>query len=112
MKERKVIVACLIVIVILGVILGGFAYAYINKLNTFNQTKSYFQSLGYDISIVPFSTPPFSAILPIVDVASFISIARQNNITTIFEGGYRFIFIVSSTEYEYTPNNSIWWIWG
>jgi hypothetical protein len=73
MKERKVIVTCLIVIVILG----GFAYAYINRLNAFNQTKSYFQSLGYDISIAPFSTPPFSAILPIVDVASFISIARE-----------------------------------
>ena len=50
MKERKVIVTCLIVIVIFGVILGGFAYAHINKLNAFNQTKSYLESLGFDIS--------------------------------------------------------------
>ena len=112
MNGRKVIVTCLIVVIaILGVILGGFAYAYINKLNTFNQTKSYFQSLGYDVYILTFSTPAFRAILPIVDVASFISIARQNNATTIVEIAYHFYFTVSDTTYEYTPNNSIWWIW-
>ena len=113
MNGRKVIVTCLIVVIaILGVILGGFAYAYINKLNTFNQTKSYFQSLGYDVYILTFSTPTFHAVLPINDVASFISIAKQNNATTIDEIGYHFYFFtVSDTAYEYTPNNSIWWIW-
>jgi hypothetical protein len=113
MNERKIIVTCLIVIVILGIILGGFAYAYINKLNALNQTESYFQSLGYDIFILTFSAPRFSAILPIVNVVSFISIARQNNATTILEIGYHFyLFTVSDTAYEYTPSNSIWWIWG
>jgi hypothetical protein len=110
MKERKVIVTCSIIIV--GVILGGFAYAYMNKLNACNQTKSYFQSLGFDISNMPLYTPEVRAVLSVVDVASFISIARQNNITTIFEGGYSFAFFASSTEYKFTPNNSIWWIWG
>ena len=112
MNERKVIVTCLAVIVILSVVLGGFAYAYVNKLNAVNQTKSYFQSLGYDVYILTFTTPAFHAILPISDVASFISIARQNNATTILEIGYHFYFFtVSDTAYEYTPNNSIWWIW-
>ena len=112
MNERKVIVTCLVVIDIFSVTLGGFAYAYINKLNAVNQTKSYFQSLGYDVYILTFSTPAFRAILPISDVASFISIARQNNATTIFEIGYHFYFFTASnTAYEYTPNNSIWWIW-
>jgi hypothetical protein len=113
MDERKVIVTCLIVVIVsVGVILGGFAYAYINKLNSLNQTKSYFQSLGYDVYILTFTTPAFTAILPIADVASFISIARQNNATTILEIGYHFYFFtVSGTAYEYTPNNSMWWIW-
>jgi len=112
MNERKVIVTCLAVIVILSVVLGGFAYAYVNKLNAVNQTKSYFQSLGYDVYILTFTTPAFHAILPISDLASFISIARQNNATTILEIGYHFYFFtVSDTAYEYTPNNSIWWIW-
>jgi hypothetical protein len=109
---KKVIVASLIVIVIVSVIFGGFAYAYINKLNAFNQTKSYFQSLGYDVYILTFSTPAFRAILPIVDVASFISIARQNNATTIDAVGYHFYLFTALTTYEYTPRNSIWWIWG
>jgi hypothetical protein len=114
MDERKVIVTCLIVvIVIVDVILGGFAYAYINKLNALNQTKSYFQSVGYDVYILTFSTPAFHALLPMSDVASFISIARQNNATTILEGGYHFyLFTVSGIAYEYSPNESIWWIWG
>jgi hypothetical protein len=112
MNERKVVVTCLTLISILGVIFGGFAYAYIDKVYLFNQTKSYFKSLGFDISNMPVYTPEVRAILSIVDVASFISIARQNNITTIFEGGYSFIFIASSAEYEYTPSKSIWWIWG
>ena len=111
MNERKVIVTCLVVIDIFSVILGGFAYAYINKLNAVNQTKSYFQSLGYDVYILTFSTPAFHAVLPINDVASFISIAKQNNATTIDEIGYHFYFFtVSDTAYEYTPNHYIWWI--
>jgi hypothetical protein len=112
MNKRKVIVTCLAVVVTLSVIVVGFAYAYINKLNAVNQTKSYFQSLGYDVYILTFTAPAFHAILPISEVASFISIARQNNATTILEIGYHFYFFTASnTAYEYTPNNSIWWIW-
>lgn len=86
----------------------------LTSINSTHSIKlSYFQSLGYDVYILSFSTPRFSAILPIADVASFISIARQNNATTILEGGYRFYFFtVSDTAYEYTPRGSTWWIWG
>jgi len=107
MNKRQGIVTCLIAIVILG----GFAYAYIDKVYLFNQTKIHFQSLGFDINNMPEYTPLIRAIQSIVDLASFISIARQNNITTIFEVGFSFAFFtVSSTMYEYTPSNSIWWI--
>jgi len=116
MNKLKIIFACLIVIVILG----GFAYAYINKLNAFNQTKSYLESLGFDISNnvsgIDISTViKMSNILPMVNVASFISIARQYNATTIYEEGFSFYVVTASIlaiVYEYTPNNSIWWIWG
>jgi len=109
MSKWEGIVACLIVIAILG----GFAFAYIDKVYLVNQTKIYFQSLGFDISNMPLYTPEVRAILSIVDVASFISIARQYNITTIFEGGYSFYFFSCFvTEYGYSPSNSIWWIWG
>jgi hypothetical protein len=118
MKERKVIVTCLIVIVILGVILGGFAYAHINKLNAFNQTKSYLESLGFDISNnvsgVDISTAIKSQfVFPMRDVASFIFIARENNATTIYEEGSSFyvvpIQMTLITAYEYTPSDSVWW---
>jgi len=111
MNKRKgiAIVTCLVVIVILG----GFAYSYIDKVYLFNQTKSYFQSLGFDIINMPEYMPLIRATQIIVDVASFISIARENNITTIFELRFSFAFVsLSSTMYEYTPSNSIWWIWG
>ena len=123
MKERKVIVTCLVVIVILGVILGGFAYAPINKLNAFNQTKSYLESLGFDISNnvsgVDISTAIKSQfVFPMKDVASFISIARENNATTIYEEGFSFYAVPSQmshtfiTAFEYTPSDSVWWILG
>jgi hypothetical protein len=118
MKERKVIVTCLIDIVILGVILGGFVYAYVNKPNAFNQTKSYLESLGFDISNnvsgVDISTAIKSQfVFPIRDVASFIFIARENNATTIYEEGFSFYVVPIQTTlitaYEYTPSNSVWW---
>jgi hypothetical protein len=112
MNKKKVVVASLIIVVILVVIFGGFAYAYINKLNAINQTKSYFESLGYDVYVLTFSTPAFRAIFPIVDAASLISIARQNNATTIDVVGYHFYLFTALATYEYTPSNSIWWIWG
>ena len=112
MNKRRSIVTFLIIIVILGAILGGFAYAYINRLNVFNQAKSHFQSLGFDVYILTFSTPAFHAAFPTVDVASFISIARQNNATSIDCIGYHFYLFTALTAYEYTPRNSIWWIWG
>lgn len=88
MKKSGVIVACLIVIVIVG----GFAYAYFNKINAFNQTKSDLESLGYDISnnVSGMKISTFiesAAVVPMVDFASFISIARQYNSTTIYEEG-------------------------
>jgi hypothetical protein len=111
MKGKVLLLA--IIIVILGVILGGFAYAYIDKVYLFNQTRSHLQSLGFEIINTPVYVPEVSAILHMANVASFISIARQYNITIVFESGYSFHFItVSSTWYEYTPSNSIWWIWG
>jgi hypothetical protein len=118
MKERKVIVTCLVVIVILGIILGGFAYAPINKLNAFNQAKSYLESSGFDISNnvsgVDISTAIKSQfVFPMGDVVSFISIARENNATTIYEEGFSFyvipIKITFITAYGYTPNDSVWW---
>ena len=123
MKERKVIVTCLIVIVILGVILGGFAYAPINKLNAFNQTKSYLESLGFDISNnvsgVDISTAIKSQfVFPMKDVESFIFIARQYNATTIYEEGFSFYAVPSQmshtfiTAFEYTPSDSVWWTLG
>ena len=117
MKKSGVIVACLIVIVIVG----GFAYAYFNKINAFNQTKSDLESLGYDISnnVSGMKISTFiesAAVVPMVDFASFISIARQYNSTTIYEEGFSFyvvtVLIIVMTAYEYTPNHSFWWIWG
>jgi hypothetical protein len=122
MKARKVIVTCLIVIVILGVILGGFEYAHIDKLNAFNQTKSYLESLGFDISNnvsgVDISTAIKSQfVFPMKDVASFIFIARQYNATTVYEEGFSFYIVPISphtliTAFEYTPSDSVWWIFG
>jgi hypothetical protein len=119
MKERKVIVTCLVVIVILGIILGGFAYAPINKLNAFNQTKSYLESLGFDISNnvsgVDISTAIKSQfVFPMKDVESFIFIARQYNATTVYEEGFSFYVVPISlhtliTAFEYTPSDSVWW---
>jgi hypothetical protein len=55
-----------------------------------------------------------ASVVPMVDVASFISIARQYNSTTIYEEGFSFyvvtIQIILITAYEYTPSNSVWWI--
>jgi len=116
-NKFRVIIACSIVILILG----GFAYAYMNNLNTFNQTKSYLKSLGYDISNnvsgIDISTfLKVATIVPMVDITSFISIAKQNNVTTIYEARSSFyivsVWIIVLTAYEYTPNYSIWWIWG
>ena len=112
MNKKKVIVASSIVIAIVAAIFGGFVYSYINKLNAFNQTKSYFQSLGYNIYILTLSTPAIRILSRIVDVASFISIARQNNATFIDVVGYHFYLFTAPTTYEYAPSNSIWWIWG
>jgi hypothetical protein len=119
MKERKVIVTCLVVIVILDIILGGFAYAPINKLNAFNQTKSYLESLGFDISNnvsgVDISTAIKSQfVFPMKDVASFIFIARQYNATTIYEEEFSFYVVPISlhtliTAFEYTPSDFVWW---
>jgi len=117
MKKSGVIVACLIVIIIVG----GFAYAYFNKVNAFNQTKSDLESLGYDISnnVSGMAISTFiesASVVHMVDLASFIYIAREYNSTTIYEEGYSFyvvtVLIIVVTAYEYTPNHSIWWIWG
>lgn len=122
MKETKAIVTCLIVIVILGVILGGFAYAPINRLNAFNQTKSHLDSLGFDISNnvsgIDISTAIKSqSVFPMKDVASFIFIARQYNATTIYEEGFSFYVVPISPHtliaaFEYTPSDSVWWTQG
>jgi len=116
MYERKVEIAtCLILIVILVVTLGGFAYAYIDKVYLLNQTQNYFQSSGFEISNMPAHQELgyIRAIVSEVDAASFVSIGRQYNITTILESGYNFYLKVSQTlyRYTYTPSNSTWWIW-
>jgi magnesium-transporting ATPase (P-type) len=117
MNKSRVIVACSILIVILG----GFAYAYFNKVNAFNQTKSDLESLGYEISnnVSGMAISTFiksASVVPMVDFASFVSIARQYNSTTIYEEGFSFyvvtVLIIVITAYEYTPNHSIWWFWG
>jgi hypothetical protein len=123
MNERKVIFACLTVIVILGVILGGFAYAYINKVNKFNQTKSYIESLGFNISnnVLGMDISTYikgwnlGSAVPVADVASFVSEASdiQNfGVPTIYTEGFSFYMFLPVVVYEYTPNSSIWWIWG
>jgi hypothetical protein len=111
MNRRKAIVI-LTVIVLLGVILGGFVFAYLDKLYLFNQTKTHFQSLGFNVINMPIYVPEIRSVLSIVDLASFVSTARQSNVTTVFEEGYSFCFFASSIEYRYTPCNFIWWIWG
>jgi hypothetical protein len=115
MDERKVnIVTCLILVAILVVTLGGFAYAYLDKVYMLNQTENYFQSLGFEIINMPADYNLYvRAILSVVDVASFVSIGRQYNITTILESGYSFYLSVSQIlyRYTYTPSNSTWWIW-
>ena len=111
MNRRKGIVT-LTVIAILGVILGGFVFAYLDKLYLFNQTKTHFQSLDFNVSSMPAYVPMIRSVQSIVDVAFFVSIARQNNITTIFKWEFCFCFFASSIQYEYTPCNYIWYIWG
>jgi ribosomal protein L37AE/L43A len=118
----KKVIGGLVAIVVVIALLGGFAYSYINKLNEFNQTKSDLESLGYTISnnVDGIDISAFiksaSPVVPMVDLASFISVARQYNSTTIYESGYSFYVIIVTlmilvSAYEYTPNNSIWWIW-
>jgi hypothetical protein len=114
----RVIVACSIVIVILS----GFAYAYLNNLNAFNQTKSDLESLGYAISnnVSGMDISTFikaASVVPMVDLTSLVSVARQYNITTIYEKGLSFYVVtvyllIVITAYKYTPSHSIWWIWG
>ena len=84
MNKLGAIVACLILII--G--LGGFDYAYMSKVNAFNQTKRDLVSLGYDISnnVSGVAVSTFirsETVVPIVDFASFVSIARHNKVTTI-----------------------------
>jgi hypothetical protein len=118
----KKVIGGIVAIMIIIAILGGFAYSYINKLDEFNQTKSDLESLGYTISnnVEGMDISAFiksaSPVVPMVDLASFISVARQYNSTTIYESGYSFYVIIVTlmilvSAYEYTPNNSIWWIW-
>jgi hypothetical protein len=51
-----------------------------------------------------------------VDISSFISVARQYNATTIYEEGFSFYivtaFIIVVTAYQHTPNKAIWCISG
>jgi hypothetical protein len=57
-----------------------------------------------------------ASVVPMVDLASFISIARQYDTTIIYDEGFSFyvvtVLIIVVTAYEYTPSHSIWWIWG
>jgi len=111
MNRRKAIVT-LTVVIILCVVPGGFAYAYIDKVYLFSQTETHFKSLGFDVSDLPAYVPEVRSVLSMDDFSAFVSIARQNNITTVFMGGYSFYIFASSTEYRYTSCNFIWWIWG
>jgi len=115
-KVSKVssIFTCIIIIIILS----GFPYAYLNKINTFNETKRYLQSLGYEISnnITGIAISTFievSGIVPMVDLPSFIAITRQINSTIIYEENFRFYVVTALamfvTAYEYTPSTAIWW---
>jgi len=106
MKRRKAIVT-LTVVIILCVVPGGFAYAYIDKVYLFNQTKTHFKSLGFEVSDLPFYVPAVRSVLSIDNFSAFVSIARQSNITTVFMGGYSFYIFASLTQYRYTPCNFI-----
>ena len=112
MKKFGIVVALILIVVI-----GGFAYAYFNKVNVFNQTKSELQSMGYQVTskmgTINIST---MKILPVANLASFVSDAEKYQATTngIYQQGYSFYIIVPimlGEAVQYTPNNSVWWVW-
>jgi hypothetical protein len=112
MKKIGVVVALIFIVV-----LGGFAYAYFNKLNVFNQTKSKLESMGYQVTgnmgTINIST---MKILPAANLASFVSDAKKYQATTIYQQSYSFYIIVPimlnlGEAVQYTPNNSVWWVW-
>jgi magnesium-transporting ATPase (P-type) len=111
----------IVAVLILIIAIGGFAYAYFNKVNSFNQTKSDLESLGFQISnnvsgiAVSAFIQPTTTVVPMVDFASFVSAAKQADATIIYVEGYSFYVILTIlmvvSAFEYTPSNSIWWIW-
>jgi hypothetical protein len=104
------------------VILVGFPYAYFNKVNVFNQTKSELESMGFQVIDTPsnwhFSTKN-TFITVAANLTSFVSVAKQYQewgSTTIYQQGYSFyllapFYFTTGEAVEYTPCNSIWWIW-
>jgi hypothetical protein len=124
MKRRNVGVICLILIVVLG----GFAYAYFNRILMFDQTKSKLESMGYTISnnvdgvdVSTFIQGRNVEVVPVVGLDFFLSLAQHDNSTTIYEQGQNFYTLLhlpfidtysqyNYTAYQYTPSNYVWWI--
>jgi hypothetical protein len=118
MRRSRAIIACLVIVVILV----GFPYAYFNKVNAFNQTKSELESMGYQVIDTPsnihFST---TETFIVANLTAFVSVAKQYQewgSTTIYQQGYSFYILApfyltigEAEAVEYTPCNSIWWIW-
>ena len=100
------------------VVLGGFIFGYFYNFLMFNQTKSKLESLGFTISNnvqgVDISTfIEAGSVVRMVDLNSFVILARQYNSTTIYEQGASFYVILTLlfivTAYQYTPSNYVWW---
>jgi hypothetical protein len=126
MKRRDVGVICLILIVVLG----GFAFAYFNRILLFDQTKSKLESMGYTISnnvegldVSTFIQGDRVEVVPVSDLDFFLSLPQkpQINSTTIYEQGQSFYVFLhlpyigtsapyNYTAYQYTPCNYAWWI--
>jgi hypothetical protein len=116
MKKRTAIVCCIVVFIVIA----GFPFAYVYNVNTFNQTKSKLESLGYNVtsSGVDLSSYIMSGgTHTILDYSTFLLWLQQENIQkTIYMQGLTFYVFYVDMPYlialQYTPSHAIWWIFG
>jgi len=109
------------VMIVVVLLLGGFAYAYFNKIDVDNQTKSEIESLGYQVTT---NTTNMNFARMNITVAgnltAFISVVKNVEASCgspepIYQQGDSFYIVLPLFQFvgeavEYTPNNSVWWV--
>jgi hypothetical protein len=113
---KKLKIAIVIIFLIIIVVSSGFAYAYFNKVYAVNQTKSELESMGYQVTdnvgnlvFLTMNTQSAS------NLTTFISDINLYGASPIYQQGDSFYILLPFYQIimfiEYTPNNSVWWIW-